>query len=91
MGSKINSRKAEIAFTYHLTQMFLICSHEQTEAQPSLYLKFCQTSLNLESLREGAKFIGPQHWKLEILSPEKSLGPVIFFSQKSSSPVIFFS
>ena len=42
-------------------------------------------------IREGAKFTGPQHWKLEIFCPEKSLGPLIFFSQKRGSPHIFLS
>ena len=43
------------------------------------------------NFRDGAKFTGPQHWKLLIFGPEKSLGPLIFFSQKSSSPFIFLS
>ena len=40
---------------------------------------------------KGAKFIVLHKGKWEIVSPQKSLRPVIFFSDKTGSPVIFIS
>ena len=55
------------------------------------HFPLCRTIDFAPSLREGAKFIGLHKGKSEMLSLEKSLGPVISFSEKSGSPVIFIS
>ena len=40
----------------------------------------------VQFIREGAKFIGAQHWKLEILKPVKVSASSLFSPKKVTAP-----